>query len=145
MIANRGEIACRILRTSRKLGIESVAVVSEADKKSLHAKLADQVFCIGKYDNHPNPRPLMTLTCTGPAASQQSYLRQDRIIEAAKKSGAQAIHPGYGFLSENVEFADLCQKEGIIFVGPPATAIRDMGIKSTSKIIMDEANVPIIG
>ena len=85
------------------------------------------------------------MTSAGPAASQQSYLRQDRIIEAAKKSGAQAIHPGYGFLSENVEFADLCQKEGIIFVGPPATAIRDMGIKSTSKIIMDEAKVPIIG
>ncbi len=75
----------------------------------------------------------------------QSYLRQDKIIEVAKLSGAQAIHPGYGFLSENVEFAELCQKSGIIFVGPPSQAIRDMGIKSTSKIIMSEAGVPVIG
>merc|ERR1719270_3254691 len=81
----------------------------------------------------------------GPAASAQSYLQKERIIEVAKRTGAQAIHPGYGFLSENVEFSDLCQKSGVIFVGPPATAIRDMGIKSTSKIIMSEANVPVIG
>lgn len=127
LIANRGEIACRILRTSRRLGLRSVAVVSEADKNALHAQLADEVHCIG------------------PPASQESYLRQDKIIQVAKETGAQAIHPGYGFLSENVEFADLCQKSGIIFVGPPASAIRDMGIKSTSKIIMEEAKVPIIG
>ncbi|TRY62086.1 hypothetical protein TCAL_11322, partial [Tigriopus californicus] len=127
LIANRGEIACRILRTSRRLGLRSVAVVSEADKHALHAQLADEVHCIG------------------PPASQESYLRQDKIIQVAKETGAQAIHPGYGFLSENVEFADLCQKSGIIFVGPPASAIRDMGIKSTSKIIMEEAKVPIIG
>ena len=75
----------------------------------------------------------------------QSYLRQDKIIEAAKLSGAQAIHPGYGFLSENVEFAELCQKSGIIFIGPPSQAIRDMGIKSTSKVIMAAAGVPVIG
>ena len=75
----------------------------------------------------------------------QSYLQKERIIEVAKRTGAQAIHPGYGFLSENVEFSDLCQKSGVIFVGPPASAIRDMGIKSTSKKIMDEAKVPIIG
>ena len=77
--------------------------------------------------------------------SFQSYLQKERIIEVAKRTGAQAIHPGYGFLSENVEFSDLCHKSGVIFVGPPASAIRDMGIKSTSKKIMDEAKVPIIG
>lgn len=80
----------------------------------------------------------------GPAASQESYLRGDKILSVAKNANCQAIHPGYGFLSENVEFADLCQKENVIFMGPPSSAIRDMGIKSTSKKIMDEAGVPII-
>ncbi|XP_040578900.1 methylcrotonoyl-CoA carboxylase subunit alpha, mitochondrial [Lepeophtheirus salmonis] len=127
LIANRGEIACRVMRTANSMGIETVAVYSDADKGSMHVEMADQAYYIG------------------PPASQQSYLVQDKIIEVAQKSGAQAIHPGYGFLSENVEFAELCQKKGIIFVGPPASAIRDMGIKSTSKIIMTEANVPCIG
>ena len=127
MIANRGEIACRIVKTARKLGVKSVAVYSDADRNSRHVAIADEAFHIG------------------PPPSQQSYLRQDKIIEAAKRCGAQAIHPGYGFLSENVEFADLCQKSGLIFVGPPASAIRDMGIKSTSKIIMSNANVPVVG
>lgn len=126
LIANRGEIACRITKTAKKLGVKTVGVFSEADRDSMHVNLTDEAYCIG------------------PAPSSQSYLRQDKIISIAKKSNCQAIHPGYGFLSENVEFAELCQKSNIIFIGPPAKAIRDMGIKSTSKAIMSEAGVPII-
>lgn len=126
LIANRGEIACRVVKTAKRLGVRTVAVYSEADVNSLHTKVADEAYCIG------------------PAASQKSYLRGDKILEVAKQTGCQAIHPGYGFLSENVEFAELCQKEGVVFMGPPATAIRDMGIKSTSKAIMAAAGVPII-
>uniref|UniRef100_A0A182VSX4 Methylcrotonoyl-CoA carboxylase subunit alpha, mitochondrial n=1 Tax=Anopheles minimus TaxID=112268 RepID=A0A182VSX4_9DIPT len=126
LIANRGEIACRVMRTANRLGIRTVAVFSDADEKSLHVKQANEAYNIG------------------PAASQQSYLRGDKILEVAKKAGCQAIHPGYGFLSENVEFAELCQQEGVTFIGPPASAIRDMGIKSTSKHIMSAAGVPII-
>ncbi|KAH7967477.1 hypothetical protein HPB49_025153 [Dermacentor silvarum] len=126
LVANRGEIACRVFRSARKLGIRSVAVFSDADRKAMHVTMADEAYHIG------------------PAASQESYLRQDRILDVAKRSGAQAIHPGYGFLSENTEFAERCAAEGIIFVGPPASAIRDMGIKSTSKAIMSAAKVPII-
>lgn len=103
-----------------------MAVYSDADADSMHVQSADEAYHIG------------------PAASTQSYLRQDKIINVAKKSKCQAIHPGYGFLSENMEFADLCKKENIIFIGPPASAIRDMGIKSTSKEIMSRAGVPII-
>jgi 3-methylcrotonyl-CoA carboxylase alpha subunit len=127
LIANRGEIACRVIKTCKKLGIRSVAVFSDADAKSLHVALADESYHIG------------------PALSQKSYLRGEKIIEVAKATGAQAIHPGYGFLSESVEFSGLCQKEGVIFIGPPASAIRDMGIKSTSKNIMEAAGVPCIG
>ena len=127
LIANRGEIACRIMQTAKKLGLRSVAVYSEADRKARHVAMSDEAYLIG------------------PAASQESYLKKEVILEVAKKSGAQAIHPGYGFLSENVEFAELCAQSGVIFVGPPASAIRDMGIKSTSKIIMTNANVPVIG
>ncbi|XP_053664587.1 methylcrotonoyl-CoA carboxylase subunit alpha, mitochondrial [Anopheles marshallii] len=126
LIANRGEIACRVMRTANRLGIRTVAVFSDADEKSLHVKQASEAYNIG------------------PAASQQSYLRGDKILAIAKKAGCQAIHPGYGFLSENVEFAELCQQEGVTFIGPPASAIRDMGIKSTSKHIMSAAGVPII-
>nr|CAG4643783.1 EOG090X02EP [Lepidurus arcticus] len=126
LIANRGEIACRVVRTAKRLGIRTVAVYSDADKNSMHVSMADEAFRIGV------------------AASQESYLRQDRILDVAKRTGAQAIHPGYGFLSENTEFAELCAKSGLIFIGPPASAIRDMGIKSTSKYIMAEAGVPII-
>ena len=118
LIANRGEIACRVMRTAKSLGIQTVAVYSDADRNSMHVAMADQAVRIG------------------PPASDQSYLRADKILEVAKETGAQAIHPGYGFLSENVEFAEQCQKEGVLFVGPPSSAIRDMGIKSTSKIIM---------
>ncbi|XP_053694744.1 methylcrotonoyl-CoA carboxylase subunit alpha, mitochondrial [Sabethes cyaneus] len=126
LIANRGEIACRVMRTANRLGIQTVAVFSDADRGSLHVNMANEAFNIG------------------PPASQQSYLRGDKILEVAKRAGCQAIHPGYGFLSENVEFAELCQQEDVIFIGPPASAIRDMGIKSTSKHIMSEAGVPII-
>jgi len=126
LIANRGEIACRVMRTAKKLGIQTVAVYSDADRNSMHVAMADEAIRIG------------------PPPSQQSYLMKDKILEVAKLTGAEAIHPGYGFLSENVEFAEQCQQEGVIFVGPPSSAIRDMGIKSTSKIIMTEANVPVI-
>ncbi|KAL7645496.1 UNVERIFIED_CONTAM: hypothetical protein RMT77_003882 [Armadillidium vulgare] len=127
LIANRGEIACRVIRTARKMGIESVAVFSDPDRNSLHVSMADEAYYIG------------------PAAVQQSYLRSDKVLNAAKESKAQAIHPGYGFLSENTEFAESCEKENIIFIGPPASAIRDMGIKSTSKYIMSSAGVPVVG
>lgn len=126
LIANRGEIACRVMRSARKLGIRSVAVYSDADNKAMHVAMADEAYRIG------------------PAASQESYLRKDKIIATAKKCGAQAIHPGYGFLSESTEFADMCAQSGIVFIGPPASAIRDMGIKSTSKAIMSAAGVPVI-
>ncbi|KAH8306160.1 hypothetical protein KR018_002799, partial [Drosophila ironensis] len=126
LISNRGEIACRVIRTARKLGVRTVAVFSDPDEKSLHTQLADEAFRVGE------------------AASSASYLRGEHILQIAKRSGAQAIHPGYGFLSESVEFAELCQREGIIFMGPPSSAIRDMGIKSTSKAIMAAAGVPII-
>ncbi|XP_017101018.2 methylcrotonoyl-CoA carboxylase subunit alpha, mitochondrial [Drosophila bipectinata] len=126
LISNRGEIACRVIRTARKLGVRTVAVFSDPDEKSLHTQLADEAYRVGE------------------AASSASYLRGEHILEIAKQSGAQAIHPGYGFLSESVEFAELCQREGVIFMGPPSSAIRDMGIKSTSKAIMAAAGVPII-
>ncbi|KYM83784.1 Methylcrotonoyl-CoA carboxylase subunit alpha, mitochondrial [Atta colombica] len=126
LIANRGEIACRIIKTAKKLGIRTVTVYSEADRNSMHVEQADEAYCIGA------------------AQSSQSYLRKDKIISVAKQAKCQAVHPGYGFLSENTEFAQLCQKENIIFIGPPASAIRDMGIKNTSKAIMTKAGVPII-
>ncbi|GAB1605366.1 methylcrotonoyl-CoA carboxylase subunit alpha, mitochondrial [Argonauta hians] len=126
LIANRGEIACRVIRTARKMGIRSVAVFSDADRNSMHTAMADEAHHIG------------------PAASQLSYLQHEKILEIAKLTGAKGIHPGYGFLSENAEFAEQCEKEGVTFIGPPASAIRDMGIKSTSKSIMSAAGVPII-
>lgn len=103
-----------------------MAVYSEADKDSMHVEHADEAHCIG------------------PAPSSQSYLRQDKIMRVAKKSKCQAIHPGYGFLSENAEFAELCEKENITFIGPSANAIRNMGMKNTSKAIMMKAGVPVI-
>ncbi|KAJ2925669.1 hypothetical protein H1R20_g11425, partial [Candolleomyces eurysporus] len=126
LIANRGEIACRVIRTARKLGIKTVAVYSDVDKDSLHVKLADEAYNIG------------------PAPSAESYLRMDKIIEVCKKSGAQAIHPGYGFLSENATFAERLEAEGIVFIGPPASAIVSMGSKSESKNIMSDAGVPCV-
>ncbi|EJD41813.1 hypothetical protein AURDEDRAFT_153044 [Auricularia subglabra TFB-10046 SS5] len=126
LIANRGEIACRVIRTARKLGIRTVAVYSDADANALHVRLADEAVNIG------------------PAQSSESYLRADKIIAAAKKTGAQAIHPGYGFLSENAAFAEALADAGLVFIGPPTSAIRSMGSKSESKDIMTAAGVPCV-
>ncbi|KAM3966461.1 methylcrotonoyl-CoA carboxylase 1 [Aphomia sociella] len=114
------------MRTAKRLGIRTVAVYSDADKHAMHVEMADEAYHIG------------------PAPSAQSYLNAAKILDVAKKSNSQAIHPGYGFLSENVEFCETCTNEGIIFIGPPPSAIRDMGIKSTSKAIMSNAGVPIV-
>ncbi|MDC8831311.1 acetyl/propionyl/methylcrotonyl-CoA carboxylase subunit alpha [Alteromonas gilva] len=126
LIANRGEIACRVMRTAQQLQINTVAVYSDADSKAMHVAMADEAVAIG------------------PAPASQSYLDQDKIINAAKLCGANAIHPGYGFLSENATFARRCAEEGIIFVGPPASAIDAMGSKSRAKQIMQAANVPLV-
>ncbi|ORX41002.1 putative Methylcrotonoyl-coenzyme A carboxylase 1 [Kockovaella imperatae] len=126
LIANRGEIACRIIRTARKLGIQTVAVYSEADKDCIHVSMADEAYCIG------------------PAPSSESYLVMDKILEVARQSGAEAIHPGYGFLSESTVFASRVQESGLVFIGPPAEAIRAMGSKRESKEIMLAAGVPCV-
>lgn len=126
LIANRGEIACRVIKTARRLGIRTVAVYSDADKKALHVAMADEAVHIGA------------------APSRESYLVSERIIEAAKQTGAQAIHPGYGFLSENAEFCNLCRDNNIVFIGPPVSAIESMGSKSAAKSIMEEAMVPLV-
>jgi 3-methylcrotonyl-CoA carboxylase alpha subunit len=126
LIANRGEIACRVIKTARRLGIRTVAVYSEADTKARHVDLADEAYPIG------------------PSPARQSYLVVEKIIEAARKSGAQAIHPGYGFLSENANFAEACAAAGIVFIGPPAAAIRAMGSKSAAKALMEKSGVPLV-
>ena len=126
LVANRGEIAIRVIRTCREMGIKSVAVYSDADRKSMHVRYADEAYYIG------------------PSPSVESYLVIDNIIKAAKKSKADAIHPGYGFLSENAEFADRCEKEGIIFIGPSSYAINTMGDKITARKNMMAANVPVV-
>ncbi|MEI8203668.1 MAG: acetyl-CoA carboxylase biotin carboxylase subunit [Bacteroidota bacterium] len=126
LVANRGEIAVRIMRTCEEMGITTVAVYSEVDRPSMHVRYADEVYCIG------------------PSPSSESYLVIDKIIEAAKKSGADAIHPGYGFLSENAEFSERCQKEGIIFIGPDPYAISTMGDKITARNTMIAAGVPVV-
>ncbi|UWZ84911.1 acetyl/propionyl/methylcrotonyl-CoA carboxylase subunit alpha [Occallatibacter riparius] len=125
LIANRGEIACRIIATCRKMGIRTVAVYSDADAHSLHARVADTAVRIG------------------PAPSRESYLNIAHILDAARRAGAQAIHPGYGFLSENAEFAEACTHAGIVFIGPPAAAIRAMGSKAAAKELMRNAGVPL--
>jgi propionyl-CoA carboxylase alpha chain len=126
LIANRGEIACRVIQTARKMGIKTVAVYSDADREARHVKLADEAVHIG------------------PAPSRESYLRMDRIIEACKQTGAQAVHPGYGFLSENEEFARKVEEEGITFIGPKHHAIAAMGDKIASKKLAKAANVNTI-
>ena len=125
LIANRGEIACRVIKTARRMGIRTVAVYSEADAGARHVRMADEAVCIGA----PPPR--------------ESYLVADKIIAAALATGAQAVHPGYGFLSENEEFAEACAKNGIVFIGPPVSAIRAMGSKSEAKKLMEKAGVPL--
>ncbi len=126
LIANRGEIAVRIIRACREMGIETVAVFSEADREALHTQLADEAVCIG------------------PAASKESYLNMEQIISATVVTGADAIHPGFGFLSENSKFVELCEKCNITFIGPEAEVIRKMGHKSQARNTMVEAEVPVI-
>jgi acetyl-CoA carboxylase, biotin carboxylase subunit len=125
LIANRGEIAVRITRTLREMGVRTVAVYSDADRNALHVRMADEAYGIG------------------PAAARESYLDIDKILDAAKKSGADAIHPGYGFLSENAEFAEACDRAKVTFIGPPASAMRAMGSKTGARAKMAEAGVPI--
>ena len=125
LIANRGEIACRVIKTARRMGIRTIAVYSEADANARHVRLADEAVLIG------------------PAAARDSYLVAAKILDAAKRTGAQAIHPGYGFLSENADFSEACAANGITFIGPPASAIRAMGSKSEAKKLMGAAKVPL--
>lgn len=126
LVANRGEIALRVMRSCREMGITSVAVYSEADRNAMHVRYADEAYFIG------------------PSPSAESYLVIDKIIDAAKQSGADAIHPGYGFLSENAVFAERCKKEGVIFIGPSAYAIETMGDKITARKTMIDAGVPVV-
>lgn len=126
LIANRGEIACRVAASARRLGIRTVAVYSEADAHAKHVAVCDEAVLIG------------------PAAAKESYLRADKLIEVALATGAQAIHPGYGFLSENAEFAKACAANGLVFIGPPASAIDAMGSKSAAKALMERAGVPLV-
>ena len=126
LIANRGEIAVRVIRTARAMGLRTIAVYSDADANAYHVAEADEAVHIG------------------PAPAAESYLRPEKIIEAAKLTGAEAIHPGYGFLSENAAFAEACAEAGIIFVGPPADAIRAMGLKDAAKALMEKAGVPVV-
>ena len=126
LIANRGEIACRVIRTARRMGIATVAVYSDADAGAAHVAMADKAVHIG------------------PAPARESYLQADAILAAAKETGADAVHPGYGFLSENAEFAEACAQAGLIFVGPPADAIRAMGLKDRAKALMAKAGVAVV-
>jgi len=126
LIANRGEIACRVIRTARAMGLRTVAVYSEADAGAMHVAMADAAVLLG------------------PARARDSYLNIEAVLDAAKKTGAEAIHPGYGFLSENAEFAEACAKAGIVFVGPTAEMMTAMGSKSGSKKLMEKAGVPLV-
>src|SRR5215510_2763022 len=126
LIANRGEIAVRIIRACRELGLQSVSVYSDVDRNAMHVRYATEAYHIGP----PSPR--------------ESYLVIDKIIDAAKKSGADAIHPGYGFLAEREEFAQACADEGIAFIGPPPSAIASMGDKVTARQTVMKANVPVV-
>ena len=126
LIANRGEIACRVITTARRMGIATVAVYSDADADARHVQMADEAYGIG------------------PAPARDSYLRSEGILQAALRAGAQAIHPGYGFLSENADFADACVDAGVVFIGPPASAMRAMGSKAAAKALMEQSGVPLV-
>ncbi|MCO4824932.1 MAG: 3-methylcrotonyl-CoA carboxylase, partial [Amylibacter sp.] len=126
LIANRGEIACRVIDTCRKLGVATVAVYSDADANARHVEMADEAVRLG------------------PAPVAESYLRGDAIIQAALDTGAQAVHPGYGFLSENPDFAQALADAGLVFIGPSGDAIRAMGLKDAAKVLMEQANVPVV-
>jgi 3-methylcrotonyl-CoA carboxylase alpha subunit len=126
LIANRGEIACRVARTAKRLGMRTIAVYSAADAHALHRRLCDEAYFIG------------------PAEPRKSYLNIEKLIDAARKTGAECIHPGYGFLSESGDFAEACAQAGLAFVGPPASAIRAMGLKDRAKALMEQAGVPIV-
>jgi 3-methylcrotonyl-CoA carboxylase alpha subunit len=126
LIANRGEIACRVIRTARRMGLRTVAVYSEADRDAMHVEMADEAVLLG------------------PARARDSYLNVERLLEAARRTGAEAIHPGYGFLSENAEFAQACAGAGLVFVGPTAEMMTAMGSKSGSKALMETAGVPLV-
>ncbi|MEM7746502.1 MAG: biotin carboxylase N-terminal domain-containing protein, partial [Pseudomonadota bacterium] len=126
LIANRGEIACRVIRTARDMGVATVSVYSDVDAQALHVQMADEAMHIG------------------PAPARDSYLNMDIIIDAALRTGAQAIHPGYGFLSENPDFVEAVEASGLTFIGPSADAIRAMGLKDAAKRLMEEAGVPVV-
>lgn len=126
LIANRGEIACRVIKTARKMGIKTVAVYSEADRNALHTRMADEAYCIG------------------PAPSSQSYLKGEKIIEVAKATGAEGIHPGYGFLSENANFSRMVSEAGLIFIGPDPSSIETMGSKLAAKEAAKKYNIPMV-
>ncbi|MCC6756385.1 MAG: methylcrotonoyl-CoA carboxylase, partial [Arenimonas sp.] len=126
LIANRGEIACRVIRTCRTLGIRTVAVYSDADAGALHVAMADEAVRLG------------------PAEAARSYLDQDAVLAAAAQTGANAIHPGYGFLSENAEFAERVEAAGIVFIGPKAASMRAMGSKAGAKALMQAHGVPVV-
>ena len=126
LIANRGEIACRVIKTARKMGIQTVALYSDADANALHVKMADEAVHIG------------------PPPANQSYIVIDKVMDAIRQTGAEAVHPGYGFLSENPKFAEALEAEGVAFIGPPKGAIEKMGDKITSKKIAQEAKVSTV-
>ena len=126
LIANRGEIACRVIRACRELDVRTVAVHSDADAAALHVRLADEAVAIG------------------PAPARESYLRAEKIVDAIRRTGADAVHPGYGFLSENADFAEAVAAAGATFIGPPPSAIRAMGGKTSARARMQAANVPVV-
>jgi acetyl-CoA carboxylase, biotin carboxylase subunit len=126
LVANRGEIAVRVTRTLHEMGLRSVAIFSDADRAALHVRMADEAYSVG------------------PAAASESYLRIDKVLDVAKKAGCDAVHPGYGFLSENAEFVEACERAGITFIGPPSSAMRQMGSKTAARKKMAEAGVPIV-